>query len=248
MSTSRRSPPVGREGRKRVQPTTTGAEIYSTEAFVHARFEVCLRSAVGPGVVTGVFTFAPKRERTHWRELDIEFLGNRPNEVQTNVIVQTGDERKSNNEKWIKTAGRSSDFRVYSIEWTPLGIKWRIGRTLVRSIPPENMLARDFVDEPQTCRINIWGTDPTTEKWAGALNSSSLPSEAHVKWVKVWKWQKGEVFKKAWYDDFRSLDGARWRCATWSVDRSCTENNPENAVAGKGGLRLRLIALQAAES
>jgi beta-glucanase (GH16 family) len=223
--------------------TTFGAEVFTREPLIHGKFEACVISAPGKGVVTGVFTFPAQRERTHWRELDFELLGSHPGQVQTNIIIQTGEKRESRNEQWHEVLGHALRDHVYAIEWTPHGVMWFVDGACVRRLPPEHPHAKAFFNEPQTFRLNIWATSSKTEAWAGVLDTRLLPAETLVKWVKAFKFDTvTNSHSQIWYDDFNNFDATRWEKATWRVDRSSTVNVAANALPSDVGLVLKLTA------
>lgn len=162
----------------------SAAAISSKMKFLYGRFEVSLRAAKIPGIVTGFFLHRDSPRQ----EIDIEFVGNRPNHMLINVFYNPGDEGAKFDYGYRGTPtliplgfDASEDFHDYMIEWSPDEIKW-------------------FVDGVMVCRRGVWGPTPIphlpmtlhantwptrSKELAGRLQIRSLPGITYIRKVSV---------------------------------------------------------------
>ena len=70
-----------------------GGELRTINTYRYGRYEVQMKSALGSGVVSSFFTYRDYWAEgytgsQHWNEIDLEWLGNHDDKVQTNLIIQ----------------------------------------------------------------------------------------------------------------------------------------------------------------
>lgn len=145
-----------------VQPGQEAAKLESNQYFTNGRFQVKVKSAaVMPGIITAVY-LASGEGRTgddamgSQDELDFEFKGNDPFNVQTNVFVD-GKEDLQN----IAVGGDSSQTEhSYAVEWDNNHVAFFINGAQVRN----NALTRPL--KPMKLFISVW---TTTNGWDGLI-------------------------------------------------------------------------------
>ena len=158
----------------------SAGELQSRDSFEYGRFEVRMRAARGSGVISSFFHYRP----SPWQEIDIEFLGRRPNAVQANLY-------DSPTAQPVEIApfpqlhdlafDAAAEFHVYAIEWEPTEIRWYVDGTLV----DQTRDPASIPHQPLKLALNCWPS--TAESWAGALDDSALPARAEYDWIRVYE-------------------------------------------------------------
>jgi beta-glucanase (GH16 family) len=148
--------------------------------FLYGRFEVSLRAAKIPGIVTGFFLHRDSPRQ----EIDIEFVGNRPDHMLINVFYNPGDEGAKFDYGYRGTPNfiplgfdASEEFHDYMIEWGPDEIKWFVDGVMVyrRGIWGPTPIPH----LPMTLHANMWPT--RSKELAGRLHTRSLPGITYVR-------------------------------------------------------------------
>ena len=98
-----------------------GGELRTINTYRYGRYEVRMKSALGSGVVSSFFTYRDFWSEgltgsQHWNEIDLEWLGNHDDKVQTNLIIQNGWDLP---ELINLDINPHEDFHTYAFEWTP---------------------------------------------------------------------------------------------------------------------------------
>lgn len=158
----------------------SAAAISSRMKFLYGRFEVSLRAAKIPGIVTGFFLHRDSPRQ----EIDIEFVGNRPDHMLTNVFYNPGDEGAKFDYGYRGTPtliplgfDASEEFHDYMIEWSPDEIKWFVDGIMVyrRGVWGPTPIPH----LPMTLHANTWPT--RSKELAGRLHIRSLPGITYVR-------------------------------------------------------------------
>ena len=172
------------------KPYRSGA-LGSMSSFLHGRFEVEIKAARGPGLVTGFFLHrdAPRQE------IDIELTGNDPRTMITNVFFNPGDEGASmafgyRGAPWRVDLGfdASEDFHVYAIEWHPGRLTWSVDGIVVHERVEWDPTPVPHL--PMRLHANLWA--PRSEEFAGRVDEKNLPAEAIFRNLSVWDYGKVE--------------------------------------------------------
>jgi len=151
-----------------VGPGEEAVKIHSKEKFTNGRFTVRAKSAsVMPGIITAIYLASGEGRTNDYDlgdqdELDFEFLGNHPNEVQTNIFVG-GDE----NLRWLPVANHANMFHEYTLEWDDNHVAFFIDNQQVRYQRLYQPL------KPMNLVISVWTTTggwPGLIQWGGATN------------------------------------------------------------------------------
>ena len=92
--------------------------------------EVVVKAAPGAGIVSSFVLQSDTLD-----EIDWEWLGAAPDEVQTNYFGQ-GQTTTYNRGAFHADPGSQTNFKTYTIEWTSEQIVWQIDGTTVRTLDP----------------------------------------------------------------------------------------------------------------
>lgn len=164
----------GRSGSSR--PFVSGA-LASSRTFLHGQFQVEMRAAAGPGLVTGFFLHrgSPRQE------IDIEITGSDPTRMLTNVYFNPGEDGSAmdygyrGTPHWIDLGfDATQDFHAYAIVWTRDRITW-----LVDGVPVHDRTSWDPTPVPHLAmrlHANLWA--PRSVELAGRINNQGLPASA----------------------------------------------------------------------
>ena len=143
------------------------AEMKVHQDFRYGYFEIRMRVPRGPGIVTGVFTYAGQDGKVRPHEIDIEILGR-----HTNMLEATIHENGKPTHKRIRLPFDAADgFHTYGFDWQPDAIRWYAdGKMIHEERGP--VVAR--MTRPQQFIIDLWATKALKE-WVGPLNMANAP-------------------------------------------------------------------------
>lgn len=228
----------------------TGVELYSKQTVRYGRWEIRMKAAATPGTVSSFFTYyndsylgLPKP----WREIDIEVLGNKPSQFQSNLI--TGDAASKNTSEDYHTIGAdlSTTYHVYTLDWTPDSIVWRLdGKTMRKTAAPDQQVV-DLRDSMQTYRMNLWASN--SPGWVGKLDTLKLPVLQIVRWMRYSSYTPGQGdngsdFSLAWADTFKTINSSRWALGNWTFDGNYATFSSVNAKVIDGHLVMMLSTVE----
>ena len=165
----------------------SAASICSSESFQYGRFEVDIKPAYSPGVVTAFFL----HRNDPWQEIDLEFLGYDTRKLLLNVYYNPGTPGTRCNFGNRGTPvlidlrfDAAADFHRYAIEWDPLEIRFFVDEHLVHVRAAWE--PTPIPDLPMQLFCSIW--PPRSSELAGSINTNDLPAYSYVKRFKRWKW------------------------------------------------------------
>lgn len=178
------------DGRGTGDRAFSAASLRSKQTFRYGRFEVSLKPARAPGVVTAFFL-----HRTDpWQEIDVELLGSDTTKLLINVYFNPGDPGTACNfgnrgtpVVIDLTFDAAEDFHRYAIEWEPHEVRWLVDDQLVHvrgcwePTPIPHL--------PMELFCSIW--PPRSAELAGVLNVSDLPVSSEVRRVELFEWLPG---------------------------------------------------------
>lgn len=162
----------------------SAAAISSCASYLFGRFEATLQAANVPGLLTGFFLHRDSPRQ----EIDIEILGNRPDQLLANVFYNPATNGAKFDYGYRGTPvaielgfDASMDFHKYAIEWDPCEIRWFVDRKLVhhRAIWDPTPIPH----LPMTLHVNTWPT--ASRGLAGRLALRALPASAIVRRIAV---------------------------------------------------------------
>lgn len=214
-----------------------GAEMFSNETLKYGRFDMRLRSIHGSGVVSAFFTYYNESYLGNpepWEEIDIEILGKRTDEFQSNIITGSATSKRTS-EILHHFSDLSAAYHTYSVEWTPDYIAWFFdGEEVRRSTGAQ---VTDCQVKEMSYRFNAWVSDVSS--WAGAFDPSILPVYMYINWISYSSYtpgagEGGSDFTPAWKDDFDSFNTSRWSKGDWTFDGNLVDFSPNNIIVKDG--------------
>jgi len=174
-SNNRLTPPHGvdqiLDDRPAVERPYSCGELQSMEFYGYGTYEVRLRSIDASGVVTGFFVYTgpPHGAGKRHDEIDFEFMGRSPGQVQLNYFAagQGGHER--NIDLGFNAGTTIND---YAFQWTPDSIRWFVNGKLVHEVKRKADEAWPF--EPGKIYLSIF-TAIGMEGWTGRFQYPGHP-------------------------------------------------------------------------
>jgi GR25 family glycosyltransferase involved in LPS biosynthesis len=162
----------------------SSAAITSNKSFLYGRFESKLKPPKVSGFVTGMFLHRDSPRQ----EIDIEFTGNNPTKMLTNVYYNPGVEGARFDYGYRGTPleielgfDASEDYHLYAIEWDSNQIRWYVDNILVHT--RNNWGPTPIPHLPMKFHINLWPTK--SRELAGRIDNSKLPSSLYLKSVQI---------------------------------------------------------------
>lgn len=135
-----------------------GAEYRTRDKFGYGLYQVSMKPAKNPGIVSSFFTYTGPSDGTPWDEIDIEFLGKDTTKVQFNYYTNG-----VGNHEYLYDLGfdASTSYHVYAFNWQPNYIAWLVdGKEVYRAY-------NNIPSHPGKIMLNIWpGTG--VDDWLGA--------------------------------------------------------------------------------
>ena len=221
-----------------------GGELRTINTYRYGRYEVRMKSAQGSGVVSSFFTYRDYwadgyTSSEHWNEIDLEWLGNHDDKVQTNLIIQNAWDLPELVDIDINP---HENFHTYAFEWTPNSIAFFVDEEMIRWV--DNFYA-DSMYHYQKIMMNIWQS--TNTSWVGQFDSNILPVYAFYDWVKYYAYVPGSGntgtdnnFIQLWEDNFDFYDTERWTKATHTWNGNNADFIHANVVFQSGYMILCL--------
>lgn len=147
---------------------------YQSRAFYgYGRFEVRLKAAAEPGMVTGFFTYTgPTFDDPH-HEIDFEFLGMSPRQVQLNYFTDGVGKHETDIDLGFDA---SRGFHTYAFEWRPDSIRWFVDGRLVHE---ETGARGPLPTTPGKIYLHLWAARDV-ENWIGRFDFPGHPVTAEV--------------------------------------------------------------------
>ncbi|KAF2746908.1 glycoside hydrolase family 16 protein [Sporormia fimetaria CBS 119925] len=157
------------------------------------KVEVSIKAAHGAGIVS---SFVMQSDTLD--EIDWEWLGAAPDEVQTNFFGK-GQTTSYNRGAFHADPGSQSGFKTYTIEWTANQIVWQIDGMTVRTLQPDQAEGQ-YPQTPMQIKVGAWsGGDsanaPGTIEWSrGPTDYSQGPFTMQVKNLMVSDYSTGTQY------------------------------------------------------
>lgn len=158
----------------------SSAAITTETRFLFGRFSAVIKPAATSGVVTGIFLHRDSPRQ----EIDIEFLGNQPTKMLTNVYYNPGQQGDRvdygyRGSPCIIELGFdfSSDYHEYAIEWGADEIRWLVDGRVVHS--RGNWSPTPIPHLPMNFHVNLWPS--VSRELAGWISGRHLPAETCLK-------------------------------------------------------------------
>jgi GR25 family glycosyltransferase involved in LPS biosynthesis len=157
----------------------SAAAISSRASFLFGRFEATLKATNVPGLVTGFFLHRDSPRQ----EIDVEILGNQPDQLLVNVFYNPGTDGAKFDYGYRGTPAiiklgfdASQAFHRFTIEWDPCEIRWFVDQKLVHRRATWGPTPIPHL--PMTLHVNTWPA--RSREFAGRLAVHALPASAMV--------------------------------------------------------------------
>ncbi|EKQ50397.1 MULTISPECIES: glycoside hydrolase family 16 protein [unclassified Clostridium] len=145
-----------------------GGEYRSNDTYNYGLYQVNMKPAKNPGIVSSFFTY----QSNPWDEIDIEFLGKDTTKVQFNYYTNG-----VGNHEYIYNLGfdASTSYHTYAFNWQPTYIAWLVdGKEVYRA-------TSNIPSHPGKIMMNLWpGTG--VDSWLNAYDGKT-PLYANYDWV-----------------------------------------------------------------
>jgi GR25 family glycosyltransferase involved in LPS biosynthesis len=162
----------------------SAAAISSCAGFLFGCFEATLQATSVPGLVTGFFLHRDSPRQ----EIDVEILGNQPDQLLVNVFYNPGTDGAKFDYGYRGTPAiiklgfdASKALHQFTIEWDPCEIRWLVDHKLVHRRATWDPTPIPHL--PMTLHVNNWPT--RSRELAGRLALRALPAAAIVRRVAV---------------------------------------------------------------
>lgn len=172
-------------GRMAITLTDAGAsgrrfasgEYQSRGFFGYGRFEARLKSVAAPGFVTGFFTYTgPTFDGDPHDEIDFEFLGKAPTQVQLNYFTDGEGHHETTVDLGFDA---SQEFHTYAFEWRPDAVRWLVDG---RQVHEETGARGPLPSHPGKIYLHVWA-GKNLESWLGRVSYPGHPLVAEVECV-----------------------------------------------------------------
>lgn len=171
-------------------------QLGSLFTIMFGRVEITMKAAPGAGIVSSLVL-----ESDTLDEIDIEWLGSNPDEMQTNYFGK-GQTTTYNRGQFHDVTGTQSDWITYTVDWTEERIVWMAGGTVVRELAHSDAEDDQYPQTPMQVKFGAWaGGDPNhnpsgTVKWAeGPTDYSQGPFTMAVQKVTITDYSTGKKYK-----------------------------------------------------
>jgi beta-glucanase (GH16 family) len=169
------------------QPYSSG-ELRTNGYYGYGCYEASFKPIMVPGVVTSLFTFAGPYDNGgngKHNEIDIEFLGDKPGQVQLNFW--TNDDAYTSRNEMLLGLGFDprTTFHRYGFKWTASQIEWYVdGRLVYTAFHSTSNPTPKATESLQKIMVNAWPVDETAALWAGTFIYPGTPLRAEYQWIR----------------------------------------------------------------
>ena len=154
----------------------SSGEFQSRSAYRYGYFEVRMRAAAGPGIVTGFFTYIGPPQGQPWNVVDVEILGK-----DTHVVSLTYHVGNQQHATLVKAPFDLAEAdHVYGFDWQPQFIRWYIDGHLVHEDTGDKL---PLPTEPQKVFFDLWGAN--IPEWTGKFVWPGRPIRTQVRCIAV---------------------------------------------------------------
>ncbi|KAF4123519.1 Glycosyl hydrolases family 16 [Geosmithia morbida] len=171
-------------------------QLNSIFTIMFGRVEVTMKAAPGAGIVSSLVL-----ESDTLDEIDMEWLGSDPDEVQSNYFGK-GQTTTWNRGQFHQVPGTQTGFITYTVDWTEDRIVWMADGTVLRTLEAADAEDGQYPQTPMQVKMGAWaGGDPDynpsgTVKWArGPTVYSDGPFSMVVRSVAVTDYSTGSEYR-----------------------------------------------------
>jgi hypothetical protein len=162
-------------------PPYNSGEYRTRATYGYGTYEVCLKAAKGPGLMTSFFTYTGLKEGTQHNEIDIEFRGKDTTELWTNFYCNDAD-LIGHESRVTLGFDAAEDFHRYKFVWTPSSVKWYVDGKEVLTPNSGNSCTSPTV--AGKILVNLWSGDASSKTWLGTFDPSKIPVYAEYDWIR----------------------------------------------------------------
>jgi len=177
--------------------TATSGEIRTRHnMFRYGRYEVRMKAPtvqpsnpwIDGNFIATMFVFRDAKFK-HWREIDVEVLGDSSGTVSTNVI--TGENIRKfridmdRSKKYEAPFNVRADFHTYAFEWLPDRITWFVDGKVIRE---ERIGDVPIPELPGKIIMNLWEFDRRALFGGKEIWNDRLPMRSEYDWFRFYKW------------------------------------------------------------
>ncbi|KAF9964185.1 hypothetical protein BGZ70_006811 [Mortierella alpina] len=170
-----------------------GATVSSTRWIHYGKVTAKVKSGSPSGGIVSSFIF---RSFMTGDEIDFEWVGKQPNEVQSNYYWHTPatmdpkDIDYSHSRRKDLGMDLSQEYQTYTIEWLPDSLTWFINGEAVRTLLRSEVNGTQYPSSPSQIQFSIWDGgvgEEETREWAGGPTDWETREsyEMFVDWVEV---------------------------------------------------------------
>jgi beta-glucanase (GH16 family) len=165
-----------------------GIRLTHTRIVKYAKITARIKAIRVPGAVTTFITMSPRGD-----EIDVEFVGKNPSNVESNVFYKGIPERNTHNGN--HAVANIGLFHDYTIDWRNDSISWAVDGKVVRVYKNDEKAVskmtpkgeRWFPTEPSQVQIAVWD-GLNVGSWAGGpipwlANQTSISAE--YEWIDI---------------------------------------------------------------
>ncbi len=146
----------------------SGAEFRSAKAYGYGYYEVRMKPAGNPGIVSSFFTYTREDDGSDWDEIDIEFLGKDTHSVQLNYYADGVGKHE-----YIHELGfdYTEAYHDYGFLWLEGYVAWFVDGAKVYECEGGDT---EQLDHPGRIMMNLWnGTNTSkTLQWLGEYDGT----------------------------------------------------------------------------
>lgn len=140
-----------------------GSEYRTTSKYGYGRYEVQMKPAAHPGIVSSFFTYTGPSEGEPWDEIDIEFLGKDTTKVQFNYFKGGVGGHEHVYDLGFDAA---KEIHAYAFEWKKDSITWYVDDK------PVYTAEENIPSVPGRIMMNLWnGTG--VDDWLGPYDGQA---------------------------------------------------------------------------
>ncbi|OAA67517.1 extracellular cell wall glucanase [Cordyceps fumosorosea ARSEF 2679] len=161
------------------------------------RVEITMRAAPGAGIVSSLVL-----ESDDLDEIDVEWLGSNPNELQSNYFGKGRTTDYNRGRFHAVPAGTQNRWVTYAIDWTQDRIQWIVDGAAVRELRRQDADQDQYPQTPMQVKFGTWaGGDPSrnppgTVEWArGPTDFSKGPFSMTVRSLRVTDYSTGKQYR-----------------------------------------------------
>lgn len=142
------------------------AEFQRSGFYGYGRYEVVMRAAKSPGIVSSFFTHTDALQGDPHSEIDLEFVGNNPRQVHTNYFSNGVSDAMDIDLGFDASLAP----HVYAFEWLPTTIAWYVDGVELRRVEASTA-AVPIPTASSRVIANIWAANKHAVEWVGEADT-----------------------------------------------------------------------------